>query len=94
MDVFLEICMGIDEANHPGEYSESYDVTGYYQFIDGKLDGKMLMFTCEKEYAFNIVDSHGISYIEGAPRKRFFKKNKPPFCPDRENWSRLHTIRS
>ena len=72
MDVLLEICMGIDEANHPEEYSESYDVTGYYQFIDGKLDGKMLMFTCEKEYAFNIVDSQGISYIDGAQRKRFF----------------------
>lgn len=84
MDVLLEICMGIDDANGTGEYSESYDVTGYYQFIDGELDGKLFMFTCGDEYDFTIVDSQGVSYVDSAPKKslfRFFRKNTHHFVP-------------
>ena len=84
MDALLGICMGIDEVNHPEEYSDSYDVTGYYQFIEGELDGKVFMFTCGNEYDFTIVDSQGVSYVDSAPKKRLFRflrKNTYHFVP-------------
>jgi hypothetical protein len=82
MDAILEICLDVDEKNQVEYPSGNHGVRGYYQFIEGPMEGKMTMFTCEEEYDFKIVDEQGVNYIDVTTRKRLFRafrKSTPRF---------------
>ena len=88
LDTILGVCLDIDDKNHIEYSSGNHNVVGYYQFVEGPMDGKLLMFTCEEEYEFKIIDSQGTCYKDTSPRKRhlrILRKKKARFTPTDNN---------
>lgn len=78
MDLILALYLEIDE-NNP---SHNHGVTGYYTFIDGPLEGRVVMITCEEDCVFKFIDNQNISYTDANPHKRRFRlfmKNRTSF---------------
>ena len=88
MDTILGICLDIDLENHIEYPTGNHGVIGYYQFIDGPMEGKTVMFICGEEYEFAIVDNDDICYTDTTRRRRWshlFRKQTLPFTQTTDN---------